>query len=178
MSSLGHRAPAGNCCHTHLQSSSAFCIVQTQQGQIELSAQSSECSSWRSFPVTPNLHTSYPTQPVSWNKEPTQVGNTDVSKTCWSLPMPLLILTVFGFVKLYLCSTMAWYCLVNQVQSTDQFWPFTACTAEGLSIWRNHQPHKSLSYQQQSLYSLPRESWRKCALQQKQYIRGAAEPTT
>lgn len=99
-------------------------------------------------------------------------------KPAGSLPMPLLILTVFGFVKLYLCSTMAWNCLVNQVQPTDQLWLFTACTTEGLCIWRNHQPHQSLPYQQQSLYSLPRESWGKCALQQKQYARGAAEPTT
>lgn len=166
-----------NCCHTHLQSSSAQC--KPNQGQTELSAQGPEHSSQRSFPVTPNF--AHLLSHSTWIlKQGTDPGRQYwmFQKPAGSLPMPLLILTVFGFAKHYLCRTTAWYCLVNQAQSTDQLWPFMSCTTEGLRTWRDHQPHKSLSYQQQSLYSLPRESWGKCALQQKQYARGAAEPTT
>lgn len=160
VSSPEHRAQQGNCCHTHLQSPSAFCIVQSQSRP-----------NWALCPAPGTLllkelscHPSF-AQLLSHNLDP-QTSNLprqailDVSKTCWITPhpLPLVILAVFGFIKLYFCSTMAWYCLVNHVQSTDQLWPFTACTTEGLCIWRNHQPFKSLSYQQQSLYSLPRES--------------------
>lgn len=156
---------------------SAFC--KPNQGQTELSAQGPEHSSQRSFPVISNF--AHLLSHSTWIlKQGTYPGRQYwmFQKPAGSLPMPLLILTVFGFAKHYLCRTTAWYCLVNQAQSTDPLWPFMSCTTEGLRTWRDHQPHKSLSYQQQSLYSLPRESWGKCALQQKRYVRGAAEPTT
>lgn len=127
----------GTCCNTHLQSSSAFGMVQTRPRPDRALCPGSRPPHSKELPCQPQSCPPPPSPldlyPQTRNP-PRKAGNTGPSLNLLDHPRA----TAHANRRLCLawppCITMASYCLVNQIHSTDQLCPSTGCATEGVRL--------------------------------------------